>query len=51
MKIDQIKNEHISFYISKEMFSINQQLTLIYVIPLNKSKNLKSMLKYDDSFH
>ena len=33
----------ISFYKSITLFSINQQLTIIYVIPLNRSKNLKVM--------
>ena len=31
----------ISFYNSKELSIINQQLTTIYVIPLNNSENLK----------
>ena len=31
----------ISFYNSKELSIVNQQITTNYVIPLNNSKNLK----------
>ena len=40
----------ISFYKSLSLFTIRQQLTIVYVIPLNKSKNLKFIWEYDDSF-
>ena len=32
------------------LFSVNQQLTIINVIPLNKSKNFKFMSEYIDNF-
>ena len=39
-----------SFYKSLSLSTIRQQLTIVYVIPLNKSKNLKFILGYDDIF-
>ena len=32
------------------LFSFNQQLTIIHVIPLKKSKNLKFISEYIDNF-